>query len=95
LTIREPSTATTALRCTPPLPSRTVPARMVTGCCATASDVMQKSAPANRALVASADLAARAALANRVRIGLLLIGDFARWKGANSSPPNTYQHTTS
>ena len=39
LTIRDPSMAMAALCCTPPLPSISVPARMVTGCWAVASTV--------------------------------------------------------
>src|SRR2546430_2174883 len=53
--------AMTALRCTPPLPSRTVPARMVMGCWAAAIVVMPTSVPA-----------AIAAMANRVYMGSLL-----------------------
>src|SRR5258706_6053505 len=51
LTMREPSTATTALRSTPPLPSRTVPALIVTACCAPAGAVMPKrpASPASAA----------------------------------------------
>src|SRR5262249_44064731 len=43
LRIREPSTATTALRSTPPLPSRTAPARIAMDCCALTDAAMPKN----------------------------------------------------
>src|ERR1700722_12751473 len=54
----------TALRCTPPLPSRTVPALMVMGCWALAGAVMPKkpASPANAAATGAATI-------DRVRIG--------------------------
>src|SRR5262249_35335492 len=55
--MREPLTATTALRSTPPLPSSTLAARTVTGCWALASAVAAKS-PANPASAAAAEATA-------------------------------------
>src|SRR5579862_837518 len=58
LTIRDPSTATTALRSTPPLPSRTAPARIVMGCWAAAG----AAAPTSPATTGAMRI-------NQVRIG--------------------------